>query len=244
MQSFSSTLKNLTELSFKYPSLLSWFWKILAVDLEITHLIHASSLLLSRHYIMTAGINFKNLWRSVRYQQQIVQPIFVVILPNFEAYLEFAEVTKTYPMSFPVWFTMFFYIPDNSTPDYCHEPIGNPFNLKFDTQMLVLCRNDSILREWHSVKGETVKIFNLAEWENTDEGFILLTNLSLYDRRKDMEGHVLRVVTLKVFDKVWLSYTYGILYMAYYINNTVSQKDYYINFLQFFYNFFRKFEDI
>lgn len=190
------------------------FWKILAVDLRITDLIHTSSLLLSRRYIMTVGVNFKNLWRSVRYYRQIVQPIIIVIIPNFEAYLEFAEVTKTYPMSFPVWFTLFLYTPNNGTHDYCHEPIGNAFNLKFDTQMLVLCHNDAILREWYSVKGETVKIFNLAEWGDGDEGFILLTNLSLYDRRKDMDGLVLRAVTLKVLDKIRCGflYTWHILY--------------------------------
>jgi len=175
------------------------------------HLIHASSFLLSRKYVMTVSINFKNLWRSVEYHQKIVQPIVIVILPNVEAYLEFAKVTKTYPMSFPVWFTVFYYIPDNSTHDYCREPIGNPFNLKFNTQMLVLCRNDSILREWYSVKGETVKIFDLAEWENDDEGFVPLTNLSLHDRRKDMEGLVLNAVILKVLDKQWFSYTWHII---------------------------------
>lgn len=136
---------------------------------------------------------------SLRYYRQIVQPVTVVILPDFEAYLEFAEATKTYPMSFPVWFMLFLYTPDNSTHDHCHKPIGNPFNLAFDTQMLVLCHNDAILREWYSVKGETVKIFDLAEWRG-DEGFIPLTNLSLYDRRKDMEGIVLRAVSVKVLN--------------------------------------------
>lgn len=152
---------------------------------------------------MTADLHFKKLRRSLRYYHKIVQPIAVVILPDFKAYLEFAEATKTYPMSFPVWFTLFLYTPDNGTHDHCREPIGNPFNLAFDTQMLVLCHKEAILREWYSVKGETVKIFDLAEWGG-DEGFILLTNLSLYDRRNDMEGTVLRAVTVKVLD--WIRF--------------------------------------
>jgi len=96
---------------------------------------------------------------------------------------------------------LFFYTPDNNTHDHCRNPIGNPFNVAFDTQMLVLCHNETILREWYSIKGDTVKIFDLAEWKG-DEGFVLLTNLSLYDRRNNMEGVVLRAVSVKVLDKI------------------------------------------
>ncbi|KYN03489.1 Glutamate receptor 3 [Cyphomyrmex costatus] len=142
---------------------------------------------------MTTDVHFKKLWRTLKYYQQITRPITVVIIPNFEAYLEFVDAVKTYPMSFPVWFILFLYIPDISTHDYCRQPIGNPFNLTFDTQMLVLCNNETILREWYSVKGDIVKIFDLAEWRD-DKRFVPLTNLSLYERRNDMEGVVLRAV--------------------------------------------------
>ncbi|XP_018308804.1 glutamate receptor 1 [Mycetomoellerius zeteki] len=165
-------------------------------DLRITHLIHTTTRLLSRRYIITADVHFKKLWRTLKYYHQVTQPITVVIIPDFEAYLEFADAVKTYPMSFPVWFILFLYTPDNSTYDHCREPIGNPFNLRFDTQMLVLCNNETIFREWYSIKGDIIKIFDLAEWRD-DKGFIPLTNLSLYERRKDMEGVVLRAVAAK-----------------------------------------------
>ncbi|XP_018371881.1 PREDICTED: uncharacterized protein LOC108766848 [Trachymyrmex cornetzi] len=145
---------------------------------------------------MTVDVHFKKLWKTLRYYHEIIQPIIIVILPDFEAYLEFADAVKVYSMSFPVWFILFLYTPDNNIHDHCHEPIGNPFNLAFDTQMLVLCHNEIILREWYSVKGDTVKIFDLAEWKD-DEGFVPLTNLSLYERRKNMEGVVLRAVAAK-----------------------------------------------
>lgn len=104
-------------------------------------------------------------------------------------------------MSFPVWIVLFLYESGNSTHDYCHDPIGNPFNLAFDTQMLVICDDDEILREWYSVKGDTIKVFNLAKWED-NKGFIPSTKLSLYERKKDMEGVVLRAVTVKVLDEI------------------------------------------
>lgn len=153
--------------------------------------------MLGRHYVVTLDVHFRRLRRLLRYYHQIVQPIIIVIMPDFKAYLEFAEATNTYPMSFPVWFVLFLFTPANDTHDHCRQPIGNPFNLAFDTQMLVLCNKEDILQEWYSVKGETTKIFDLAKWED-DVGFVPLTHLSLYDRRKDLEGTVLRTVTVKV----------------------------------------------
>nr|XP_012235170.1 PREDICTED: glutamate receptor 3-like [Linepithema humile] len=165
-------------------------------DLEITHLVHGCYRRLSQHNVMTVNMHFKKMERSLRYYNQIVQPITIVIMPNFEAYQEFAEATKTYPMSFSVWFVLFLYPIANDTHNYCLEPIGNPFNIAFDTQMLVLCHDEDILREWYSVKGETVKTSELAVWDD-EKGFVFLTNMSLYDRRKDLEGVVLRAVVIK-----------------------------------------------
>ncbi|XP_019697835.1 glutamate receptor 1-like [Harpegnathos saltator] len=165
-------------------------------DLRITHLVHTCSIMLGRHYVVTLNVHFKKIHKSLRYHHKIVQPLAIVIMPSYDGFLEFMEATKTYEMSFPVWIVLFLYTPGNNTHDYCHNPVGNPFNLAFDTQMLVICHDDEILREWYSVKGETTKVFNLAKWVD-NKGFIPLTKLSLYDRKKDMEGVVLRAVTVK-----------------------------------------------
>lgn len=159
--------------------------------------------MLGRHYVMTLDVHFGKMHRSLRYYHKIVQPIVIVILPNYDGYLKFAEATKTYIMSFPVWFVVFLFAPANGAHDDCRQPVGNPFNLAFDTQMLVLCHDDDVLREWYSIKGETVKVFDLAQWINR-HGFVLLTKSSLYDRRNDMEGAVMRAVTVKVFDEIRL----------------------------------------
>ncbi|XP_020281544.1 glutamate receptor 1-like isoform X2 [Pseudomyrmex gracilis] len=165
-------------------------------DLTITHLVHTSSKLLGKHYVVTLDVHFRRLWRSLRYYHRIVQPIVIVIMPTFESYLEFKKATDTYPMSFPVWFVLFLFTPGNDTHDHCQNPIGNPFNLRYDTQMLVLCNRADILQEWYSIKGRTTRIFDVAKWED-DKGFVPLTKLSLYDRRKDLNGTVLRTVTVK-----------------------------------------------
>ncbi|RLU16068.1 ObirIr14 [Ooceraea biroi] len=195
-------------------------------DLEITHLVHSCSRLLSQYYIVTVDVHFRKMWRSLRYHHQIVQPVTIVIIPNSNAYLEFVETTKTYPMSFPVWFVLFLFSPANNTHDHCHQPLGNPFNLAFDTQMLVLCLDDDVLREWYSIKGETVKIFDLARWSD-EKGFVLLTNLSLYERRNDLEGTVLRTVTVK---DIPLSSMYSGNYVANLYGKVLDELTYSLNF--------------
>lgn len=159
---------------------------------------HTCSRIFGRHHVVTLDIHFRRLERSLRYYHRIVQPLAIVILPDFNGYIEFKEATKTFSMSFPVWLVLFFFTPANGTHDHCHYPMGNPFNLTFDTQMLVMCPNDNILREWYSIRGKTTRVFDLAKW-TTREGLLRLTNLSLYDRRNNMDGAVLRAVTIKVF---------------------------------------------
>ncbi|CAL1689773.1 unnamed protein product [Lasius platythorax] len=195
-------------------------------DLRITHLVHTCSRMLGRHYVVTLDLHFRRLWRSLRYYHRIVQPIIIVIMPDFEAYLEFAEATNTYPMSFPVWFVLFLFTPANDTHDHCRQPIGNPFNLAFDTQMLVLCHNEDVLQEWYSVKGETTKVFDLAKWED-DLGFVPLTSLSLYDRRNDLEGAVLRAVTVK---DIPISSRFAENYVGSLYGNVVNELTHSLNF--------------
>lgn len=88
---------------------------------------------------------------------------------------------------------------------YCHDPPGNVFNLLYDTEMLVMCYGDPILREWYSVDGNNTRISDLVKWYPEKQPFEshmpminLLTNLTLYDRRKNLEGKVFRAVAVKV----------------------------------------------
>lgn len=87
--------------------------------------------------------------------------------------------------------------------DACNVPKGNPFHLSFDTQMLVMNHNENVLREWYSLDGETTEIHSLFKWHNTTKessqsALELLSNLTLYERRNDLKGKVLRGVIVKV----------------------------------------------
>lgn len=87
--------------------------------------------------------------------------------------------------------------------NYCYNPPGNPLNLLYDTEMLVMCADDPVLREWYSVDGNNTVISDLVKWypkkqlKSPTAVVDLLSNLTLHERRNDLKGKVLRAVTIK-----------------------------------------------
>ncbi|KAI4485057.1 hypothetical protein M0802_012815 [Mischocyttarus mexicanus] len=96
-------------------------------------------------------------------------------------------------MSLAYWYVIF--LPGYNQKDYCPIPKGNPFNLLFNTEMLVSCPKDKIMREWYSLRTNQTKVSELAEWES-DGTLTLLTELSLYERRNSLEGLVIPAVVV------------------------------------------------
>ncbi|XP_012235277.2 glutamate receptor 1-like [Linepithema humile] len=120
-------------------------------------------------------------------------PLFVVLLDTREAMSEFAKATRNIkPISFPTWFVMFLQHPGNPLEKYCEHPTDNVFNVDFSTLMLVLCYDHPILVEWYAIRDNHTRTFELATW-TADKGLILRTQKSLYARRNNMFGDVMRV---------------------------------------------------
>ncbi|XP_047367689.1 glutamate receptor 3-like [Vespa velutina] len=97
-------------------------------------------------------------------------------------------------MSLAVWLVIF--IDKGHSFDYCHNPPGNIFNLRFNTEMVVRCDTENILREWYSVDTNLIKINNIATW-SLEKGIIKLVPDFLYERRYNLQGLVMRAVALK-----------------------------------------------
>ncbi|KAK2576889.1 hypothetical protein KPH14_005514 [Odynerus spinipes] len=149
---------------------------------------------LSRERIPVLGIHLSNVYEITCYRYRITRPLFVVVLFDDESVLEFSKVSRNFSMSFPAWYVIFF--PGNYRRDYCHEKSGNLFNVRFDTEMLVMCPPDRVMREWYYLSNNKTETFDLATWEPS--GVItFLTNLTLYERRRDMKGLALRTVVVK-----------------------------------------------
>ncbi|KAG7206804.1 hypothetical protein KM043_000713 [Ampulex compressa] len=153
--------------------------------------------MLSREGVITVDVNYNRIFRIERYINRIVQPLGIVFIPTMNQTMDFAKATANFRMSFAAWFVIFMQLPKNEAQDYCHHPPGNVFNVAFDTNMLVMCAGDRVLREWYSVDGLNTEIVDVATWEPNKE-FTLLTHTLLYQRRNDMKGTIMKAVTVEV----------------------------------------------
>ncbi|XP_028045673.2 glutamate receptor ionotropic, kainate 4 [Monomorium pharaonis] len=166
-------------------------------DFNTTTLVQTWSREFSWQAVMTVTMTFSDLKSEYnKYQESITRPLFVVLLDTRETMDQFVKITRTIkPISFPFWFIVFFQHPGNPLEKYCREPTDNIFNVDFRTQMLVLCYDSPILVEWYAIRDNRTRTFDLATW-SPDRGLILKTRESLYARRDDMFGDVIRVVTV------------------------------------------------
>lgn len=165
---------------------------------------HTLCRMLERENIATLSVTFGEMDALSRFYDNIVRPLIVVPIPSPLAYEEFSEATKSFKMSFSAWFVLFMPTPGgNATRDYCYNHPGNPFHLSFNDEMLTMCPYDFVLREWFSVDGNSTETFELAKWRpdgysmKSAERVDMLTNLSLYERRNNLKGIVLRCVTVQ-----------------------------------------------
>ncbi|XP_024892967.1 probable glutamate receptor [Temnothorax curvispinosus] len=166
-------------------------------DLNTMTLVHTWSREFSRHRVMTVTITFSDLRSEYNeYWKNVTQPLFVVLLDTEDTMGEFAETTRIIkPISFPIWLVMFLQRPGNPLEERCRHPIDNVFNVDFGTQMLVLCYSRPILVEWYAIRDNRTRTFDLALW-SPDRGLLLRTRKSLYARRSNMFGNVVRVASV------------------------------------------------
>ncbi|CAD1478679.1 unnamed protein product [Heterotrigona itama] len=197
---------------------------ILLLGLKIAYMSHTWSRLLHREQIATLSCTFKDIHALKR--NSILRPLVIIFLSGSEAVSEFSRYSKSLKMSLFAWFVIF--ITEWMDKKYCYNPSGNPFHLLFDTEMLVMCYGDPILREWYSVDGNNTVIFDLVKWYperqvgSSTAALSLLTNLSLYERRNDLKGKVLRAnsVLVKVKNNKFEGY----------FNRVISELENYLNF--------------
>nr|XP_050852285.1 probable glutamate receptor [Vespula vulgaris] len=149
---------------------------------------------LSREGFMTTKFYFSDLHKSSYYVNQIVRPIYIVIISNDNDISEFSSATDTFDMSFAVWLVLFVY--KGHDPDYCHNPPDNIFHLRFDSHLMVRCGTDTILREWYSIKTNQTEIRDLATL-NLKKGVTKIISNSLYDRNYNLQGLTMRAVLVK-----------------------------------------------
>lgn len=169
------------------------------IEFAVNHVTHTWIHSLGRENIATITVPFAEMHSLSKYYNSIVRPIIVILINEMATFNEFSNITRTFDMQSSAWLVIFSPIVQDILIDYCHVPPGNPFHLSFNTEMAVLCPREEVLNEWYSVDGQSTEISKLAKWRiDSAQDFQLLTNLSLFERRTDMRGTVLRAVTVKV----------------------------------------------
>ncbi|XP_043487217.1 glutamate receptor 2-like [Polistes fuscatus] len=163
-------------------------------DLKFNTMVQTWARLLSREKISFINIHLSNMSKTLCYLYRIQKPLFVVILIDDQSVAEFSKVSRIFNMSFPAWYVIF--LPGNYHQNYCQERSTNLFNIRFNTEMLVTCPPDSVIREWYSLKNTEIETFDLAILK-PDGAFKFLTNLTMYHRRKNMDGLELRTVIVE-----------------------------------------------
>ncbi|XP_011142833.2 glutamate receptor ionotropic, delta-1-like [Harpegnathos saltator] len=165
-------------------------------DLNLTSMMHMWSREFSRQRVITVTMTFVNLLSEYNEYRKIVRPLFVIILNSKESINEFASVTKSIrPISFPIWLILFLQDPEHALEAQCKHPTYNIFNVNFNTIMLVFCYGQPILTEWYAISDNRTRTFELATW-SPDSGLFLRTRKSLYGRRSDLFGEVVRVASV------------------------------------------------
>ncbi|XP_043669929.1 probable glutamate receptor [Vespula pensylvanica] len=162
--------------------------------MEMTTMIFKWTRALSREGYMTSNLYFSELHESSYYVKRIVRPHYIALISNYEAINEFSLATNTFDMSFSAWLVLFIY--KGHGFDYCHNPPGNIFHLRFDSEMLVRCGMENILREWYSINSNRTEIDDVATW-SLDKRITKLVPDSLYERRYNLQGLIMRAVVVK-----------------------------------------------
>ncbi|KAL2713243.1 hypothetical protein V1478_016941 [Vespula squamosa] len=149
---------------------------------------------LSREGVASTNLYFSQLQKSSYDLRQTTRPYYIALISNVNAINEFSLATSTFDMSSAVWLVIFIY-EENGT-DYCHNPQGNIFHLRFNTEMMVRCGTENILREWYSIDTNQIEIMDVATW-SLEKGITKLVPDFLYERRNNLKGLVIKSVIVK-----------------------------------------------
>ncbi|XP_046828144.1 glutamate receptor 3-like isoform X3 [Vespa crabro] len=149
---------------------------------------------LSREGVASTNLYFSQLHESSYYLKHIVRPYYIVVISNYNAMNQFSLATSTFDMSSAVWLVIFIYKESNS--DYCHNPPGNIFHLKFNSEMMIRCGTENILQEWYSVDTHQIEINDVATW-SSKKGINKMVPDFIYERRYNLQGLIMRATIVK-----------------------------------------------
>ncbi|KAF7382213.1 hypothetical protein HZH66_013645 [Vespula vulgaris] len=176
------------------PKSITFLYAESVKGMHMTTMMFKLRRLLSREGVASTNLYFSQLQESSYYLKQIVRPYYIVLISNYNAINDFSLATSTFDMSSAVWLVIFIY--KEHGLDYCHNPPGNIFHLRFNSEMMVRCGTENIVREWYSIDTNQIEISDVAIW-SLEKGIAKIVPDSLYERRYNLQGLSMRAVLLK-----------------------------------------------
>uniref|UniRef100_A0A0C9QLX8 GRIK2_2 protein n=1 Tax=Fopius arisanus TaxID=64838 RepID=A0A0C9QLX8_9HYME len=166
---------------------------------------HETSRKMSNRGIATDIVNFKVLKQNLPfYTNQIRHILFVIIIQNMDEVNLFAEINFNSNWSESPWVILFSGNNNQDVCEFCREPHRNVFNLKFNSDIVVVCCNSTDINEWWSATGDYTQVRKLAQWIDEKRGVEWLPKKSLYERRTSLEGRPLRIGIVKRSTDIWI----------------------------------------
>ncbi|KAL2713229.1 LOW QUALITY PROTEIN: glutamate receptor 1-like isoform X1 [Vespula squamosa] len=162
--------------------------------MEMTTMMFKWTRALSREGVASTNLYFSQLHKSSYYIKQIVRPYYIAVISSHSVINEFSLATSTFDMSSAMWLVIF--VHKENGFDYCHNPPGNIFHLRFNSEMMVRCGTENILREWYSIDMNRTEIDDVATW-SLEKGIINILPDPLYERRYNLKGLIMRAVIIK-----------------------------------------------
>ncbi|XP_063982902.1 glutamate receptor ionotropic, kainate 2-like [Diachasmimorpha longicaudata] len=141
--------------------------------------------------------------RFTSYTHRTGRPLIITVFTTMEDVYTFQQIVKNVTISYPIWLMLFIGHISPDVCDYCREPRGNLLNLKFNSQVLVLCCESDVIVEWWSLTGDHTKRQEIGRWMNDYRRIEWIKNETLYSRRNSLEGRGLRIAITKRSSYIW-----------------------------------------
>ncbi|KAJ8679001.1 hypothetical protein QAD02_014788 [Eretmocerus hayati] len=147
----------------------------------------------SKRFVRSRILSFDDSERCrSEYYDHIDQPLFVAMISSVLEVMEFQRLLSASNMRDTQWLVIF----TKPLPEFCPTPAQNYFSLRFDTEMIVKCPEDPVIYEWYSFHGTDIVVQDFARWD-MDNRYQVKSDKSLYERRKNLKGKLIRVVTVR-----------------------------------------------
>lgn len=119
--------------------------------------------------------------------------LYTFIINNYQDFQELTYLARKQKLYESIVFLIFKESVESHTLEICNHPKENYMNLRFDSQVFVQCSKNSIIKEWYSINGTEIRIVDFAKW-NYNNKLERISNLTLFKRRNNLNGAVLRVM--------------------------------------------------